>query len=167
MAWLNPWFGLSAVILLLDQITKFMAEKYLLYGQPETIIEGFFDLRLAYNSGAAFSFLSDAGGWQRWFFIGLAVAVSIWLINWLKDTSRNDVTTSGGIALVLGGAIGNAWDRFSASRTMVVDFLDFYVGTSHWPAFNVADIGICIGAGLLILAMIRGEVDDISVRKSS
>ena len=160
MAWVNPWLWVSAAVFIIDQATKYLAEAYLTYGAPTSVLRGFFDLRLAYNPGAAFSFLSDAGGWQRWFLIALAIGVSIWLVVWLKDTPRKDKMTSAGLALVLGGAVGNALDRILPSRAMVVDFLDFYVGAWHWPAFNVADIGICVGAALLIIAMLRGEATD-------
>ena len=134
MAWANPWLWVSAAVFIIDQVTKYLAEAHLTYGAPTSVLRGFFDLRLAYNPGAAFSFLSDAGGWQRWFFIALAIGVSIWLVIWLKDTPRKDKMTSAGLALVLGGAVGNALDRILPRRAMVVDFLDFYVGAWHWPA---------------------------------
>ena len=147
---MNRWFGLAGAVVLLDQYTKFLAEKHLLLGLPQNVIEGFFSLRLAYNPGAAFSFLGDAGGWQRWFFITLAIAVSIWLVVWLAKLDRRDHLTAAALASILGGALGNVYDRIVPSRAMVVDFLDFHVRGWHWPAFNIADIAICVGAGLLI-----------------
>ena len=147
---MNPWFALSAVVLILDQITKYLAEEHLTLGIPQPVINGFFDLRLAYNPGAAFSFLGDAGGWQRWFFIVLAIAVSLWLTVWMARLGRREPLTSAALAAILGGAVGNVYDRIVPSRTMVVDFLDFYVQGWHWPAFNVADIGIVVGAALLV-----------------
>ena len=149
------WLALSAVILVIDQVSKTLAEQYLVLGQPQAVIDGFFNLRLAYNPGAAFSFLGSAGGWQRWFFIGLAIVVSIWLTVWLRSVDRSDRATSIGLALIIGGAVGNVWDRIAPDRQMVVDFLDFYVGRWHWPAFNVADIAICCGAALLVYTMFR------------
>jgi signal peptidase II len=147
------WLWLSAVVLLLDQVSKYLAETYLRLGVPRPVIAGFFDLRLAYNPGAAFSFLGSAGGWQRWFFIGLAIAISAWLVVWLYRLHKDERVTAFGLALLLGGAVGNVWDRIMPSRAMVVDFLDFYINGMHWPAFNVADIAICCGAGALIWAM--------------
>ena len=147
---MNRWFVLAVAVIVLDQYTKYLAEAHLVLGTPEVVIDGFFNLRLAYNPGAAFSFLGDAGGRQRWFFIALALAVSTWLVIWLWKLDRRDHLTAAALASILGGAIGNVYDRIVPSRAMVVDFLDFHVSGWHWPAFNVADIAICIGAALLV-----------------
>ena len=117
-------------------------------------ITDFFNLVVAYNSGAAFSFLADAGGWQRPLFAGLAIVVSLVIcVIIARNSSRKFLCL--GLALVLSGALGNAWDRFTIG--VVVDFLDFHVGSYHWPAFNVADICICCGAGIVVLAEFFGK----------
>ena len=152
---MKRWFAVTIVVVLLDQYTKFLAEKHLILGLPQSVIDGFFSLRLAYNPGAAFSFLGDAGGWQRWFFITLALAVSVWLVVWLVKLDRREHLTAAALASILGGALGNAYDRIAPSRAMVVDFLDFHLRGWHWPAFNVADIAICAGAGLLVYLSIQ------------
>lgn len=157
------WLWLSAVVIALDQITKFAAEHYLRLGFPLPVINGFFDLRLAYNPGAAFSFLGSAGGWQRWFFIALALSVSVALVVWLYRLTRAERVTAFGLALLIGGALGNVWDRMWPGRKMVVDFLDLYWAGWHWPAFNIADIAICCGAAALMYATFT-ESDAASAR---
>ena len=107
----------------------------------------FFNLVLVFNSGAAFSFLADAGGWQKWFFVVLALAISTWIVVMLKRHAA-DVLQSTALALVLGGALGNVIDRLRFGA--VVDFLDFHVAGAHWPAFNVADSAITVGVLLLV-----------------
>lgn len=149
---MSRWLWLSAVVFALDQLTKYAAERWLRPGEPQSVVDGFFNLRLAYNPGVAFSFLGDAGGWQRWLFIAVALGISAWLVVWLHQHDRPERITPTGLALLIGGAIGNVADRIAPSRTMVVDFLDFYVGRYHWPTFNVADIAICCGAAALIFA---------------
>lgn len=139
---------ISLFVLLLDQVTKIWVQGVF---QPYESLEllPFFNLVLAFNTGAAFSFLGEAGGWQRWLFIGLAVVVSVVLVMWLSRLKADDRLAGWGLALVLGGAVGNAIDRMWLGH--VVDFLDFHWAGYHWPAFNVADIAITCGVGLLLL----------------
>lgn len=148
------WLWLSALIIVLDQITKVIANTYMaLY---ETIeLAPFINLTLAYNEGAAFSFLSDAGGWQRWFFAVLAVTVSAVLVVWLRRLPPSEKFVAVALALILGGAIGNVIDRVYLGY--VIDFIDVYYGRAHWPAFNVADSAISIGAVMLIWDALRGK----------
>ena len=140
---------LAVLIIVLDQITKYIAVTNLRFGEPIAVISNL-NWMLAYNYGAAFSFLADMGGWQRWFFAGLAFVVSTILIIWLTKLPNKHTVETWGINLVLGGAIGNVIDRVLEGR--VTDFIDFYIGTWHYATFNVADIAISIGAGLLILS---------------
>jgi signal peptidase II len=139
---------ISLLVLVLDQVTKFWIQGVF---QPYESLEvlPFFNLVLAFNTGAAFSFLDDAGGWQRWFFIGLALLVSAVLVLWLRRLGDDERRTGWGLALVLGGAVGNVIDRIWLGH--VVDFLDFYWAEWHWPAFNVADIAITCGVALLLI----------------
>jgi len=150
------WLWLSVLTVVLDQLTKIIAEATLLLHQPVAIFPGF-NFTLMYNKGAAFSFLSEAGGWQRIFFVGLSTAVSIFLFFWLKQISNDEKQKDNqliriAIAFILGGAIGNLIDR--AKTGEVVDFIQLYYSTNYFPAFNIADSAITIGAGLLILDMI-------------
>lgn len=141
------WLWLSAVILALDALTKMWASSTLsLY--ESVPITPFFNIVLAHNSGAAFSFLADASGWQRWFFTAIALVVSVVITVWLKRLPANEKLQAVALASVLGGALGNVLDR--VMHGYVVDFLDFYYQEYHWPAFNVADIAIVLGAVLLI-----------------
>ncbi len=143
------WLWLTTVVVILDQWTKWLiTSRFELYEvMPVT---GWFNLVLAHNTGAAFSFLSDHSGWQRWFFITLTVIVSIGLLVWLlRVPAKGAWRLRLGILLVLGGAIGNLIDRVRFGY--VVDFLDVHAGGWHWPAFNVADAAICCGVALLLL----------------
>lgn len=160
------WLWLSVLTVALDQLTKYIAEAELLLHKPVAVIPGFFNFTLMYNKGAAFSFLSDAGGWQRFLFAGLSTVISIFLFFWLKQISKDDEQKHNhilqiAIALILGGAIGNLIDR--ALTGEVVDFIQVYYSTYYFPAFNIADSAITLGAGLLILDMIletrRGKND--------
>jgi signal peptidase II len=144
--WLR-WLGLSAAIVLADQFTKWLIVARFRLGERLPVIDGLFDIVLAYNPGAAFSFLRDASGWQRYLFVGLALAVSVALVLFLRRAGSTQLHL--GLALILGGAIGNVIDRIHIGE--VVDFLLVYHGGWSWPAFNVADSAISIGAGLLIL----------------
>ena len=148
------WLWSSLAVIIVDQATKLAAVKVL---DPVSSVEltSMLDLVLAYNKGAAFSILSTAGGWQRWLFIGLALAICAFIIHWLRDLPRNARWTPLALSLVLGGAVGNVIDRIRLGA--VVDFIDFHVGDWHWPAFNVADSAICVGAALLVLSMFRRE----------
>jgi len=150
------WLWLSALTVILDQLTKYIAEAELLLHQPVAIFPSF-NFTLMYNKGAAFSFLSEAGGWQRIFFVSLSAIISIFLFFWLKQISRdekqkNNQLLQAAIAFILGGAIGNLIDRAMAGE--VVDFIQVYYSTYYFPAFNIADSAITLGAGLLILDMI-------------
>lgn len=144
------WIWLSLTIIFFDQWTKWMAVAWLPgVGIPVEIIPHL-NFTLAYNEGAAFSFLGDAGGWQRWFFSGLAFAVSVYLVYWLSQL-RDQMWMAIGLALVLGGAVGNLIDRLLNGP--VIDFIDFYFskGGYHFATFNIADIAITIGATLLVI----------------
>ena len=143
------WLGLSVLLVAIDQWTKAVALASLEYLKPVPFIDGFWNWTLVHNYGAAFSFLSDAGGWQRWFFTGLAIVISLGLTVWLARTPRGDWRTALPFALVVAGAVGNVIDRIRFGY--VVDFVDWYVGRHHWPAFNVADSAIVVGAVLLVL----------------
>ncbi|HHS99736.1 MAG TPA: lipoprotein signal peptidase [Thiomicrospira sp.] len=140
---------LSILVIVLDQLTKLWAVDSLVFGEPVAVIPNL-NWTLAYNYGAAFSFLADMGGWQRWFFSGLAFVMSAILLVWLTKLPNKFTVETWGINLVLGGAIGNVIDRVLEGR--VTDFIDFYIGTWHYATFNVADIAITVGAGLLILS---------------
>jgi signal peptidase II len=142
------WLWLSGAVLILDQCSKLIADALLVLHQPVALLP-FLNLRLAYNSGAAFSFLHDAAGWQRWFFIALALIVMSVLVLWLRRLAANQTGTALALSLILGGAAGNLIDRVVYGH--VVDFIDFYYRSWHWPTFNVADSAITAGAVLLIL----------------
>ena len=114
-----------------------------------------FNWTLLYNQGAAFSFLSDAGGWQRWFFIILSSAISVFIFFWIKKTDSNNKILLAALSLILGGALGNLIDR--SLYGYVIDFIQVYYDVYYWPAFNIADSAITLGAGLLILDMFTSE----------
>ncbi|MDM7859737.1 signal peptidase II [Alteromonas sp. ASW11-36] len=142
---------ISVVVLVLDQWTKFaIVDSMRLYESIQ--VTGFFNLTYVHNYGAAFSFLHDAGGWQRWFFTAIAVVVSALLLYWLKQAPKQQLRLPIAFSFILGGAIGNVYDRLV--HGYVIDFLDFYYQQWHWPAFNVADSAIFIGAALLIIDML-------------
>src|SRR5690606_27740289 len=143
---------LTLVVLVLDQWTKGWAESALRMYQPMEVLP-FFNLTLAYNEGAAFSFLAGAGGWQRWFFAGIALVASVVILVWLVR-GRDSRIVAAALALILGGALGNLWDRLALGH--VVDFLDFHWAGYHFPAFNIADSAITVGAALIILDMLLG-----------
>jgi signal peptidase II len=148
------WLWLSVVVIALDQFTKYLASSYLAYQQPVSVIP-FFDLTLMYNRGAAFSFLSSAGGWQRWFFTAMALFVSVAIVFWIKRLESSQRWLAAALALVLGGALGNVWDRIVLGH--VVDFIDLYYAQWHWPAFNLADSAIFIGAVILVVDALSGS----------
>jgi signal peptidase II len=144
------WLLLAATVVVADQVTKSLVVAS--FGRGETLpITGFMSLVLAYNSGAAFSFLAGAPGWQRWLFATIAVMASVFLVYMLKRSS--DRVLCAGLALILGGALGNLWDRIAIGK--VVDFLLLHYGGWSWPAFNVADSAITVGAALLIIDSFR------------
>lgn len=147
------WLWVSVVVLLVDQCTKLLADAMLVLHQPVAVIP-YFALMKAYNSGAAFSFLSEASGWQRWFFVALAMVVIGVLLVWLRRLPAAEVRTRLALVLILGGAAGNLIDRLVYGY--VIDFIDIYYDNWHWPAFNVADAAISVGAFLLLLDAFRG-----------
>jgi signal peptidase II len=148
------WLWLSLLVVVLDQITKIWIDSSLNYNQPVTVLP-FFDLRLLYNQGAAWSFLATAGGWQRWFLTSLAIVVSIILVVWLSRLKQPYSLLAVAIALILGGAVGNVIDRIIYGY--VIDFIDIYYNAWHWPAFNLADSAISLGAIILIIDALRGQ----------
>jgi signal peptidase II len=149
-----PWLLLSVLWIAIDQLTKWWALAALQpAGTPHPVIPGFLNWTLAYNPGAAFSFLAQSGGWQRWFFVLLAVVISGALVVWLARTARHEWRTALPLALVVGGALGNLIDRLHASQ--VTDFIQVYYRDWYYPTFNVADCGISVGAVLLILFGLR------------
>jgi signal peptidase II len=148
---LSRWLGLSAVLIVLDQLSKAAITRHFVYGESWPVTS-FFNLVLAHNAGAAFSFLSDAGGWQRWFFSAVALVASIWMV-WMLRRHIQEKLFCLSLALILAGALGNLIDRVRYGY--VVDFLDFYWETYHFPAFNVADSAITCGAVLLLWDSMR------------
>jgi len=149
------WLWISVLIIVLDQLTKYYAEAELLLHQPVAIFPSF-NLTLMYNKGAAFSFLSEAGGWQRYFFVSLSAIISIFLFFWLRQICRDNEQKHNqllqlAIVFILGGAIGNLIDR--ALTGAVVDFIQVYYASYYFPTFNIADSAITLGAGLLIIDM--------------
>jgi signal peptidase II len=174
----KKWLWLSAVVVGLDQLTKYMAVTHLQAYQSVSFLP-LLDLTLMYNRGAAFSFLSAAGGWQRWLFTLLALVISAAIVAWLLRLREHERLQAAGLALVLGGALGNVIDRMFLGH--VVDFLDFSyradsclplfvtirnsVTECHWPAFNLADSAISVGVVLLIVDSLCGVLAHKSVTK--
>ncbi|WP_457980087.1 signal peptidase II [Ectopseudomonas composti] len=151
-----PWLLLSVLILVVDRVTKDIFEGGLSMYQRIEVIPGYFDWTLAYNTGAAFSFLADAAGWQRWFFAAIAIVVSVVLVVWLKRLKRHETLLAVALAMVLGGALGNLYDRVVLGH--VVDFiLVHWQNRWYFPAFNLADTFITIGAILLALDMFKSD----------
>lgn len=146
------WLWVSVIVLGLDRITKILAQKHLVYNVALPVVPSF-NLTLSYNRGSAFSFLNSASGWQVWMFGSVAVVVSIILVVWLKRLSASQKWLSIALALVIGGALGNLWDRFSYGH--VVDFIELYVSNLYWPVFNIADSAICVGAVMLFWDAVR------------
>jgi signal peptidase II len=142
------WYLLACLIVVIDQLTKYWVSSVFSYGETLELLP-VLNLTLVHNMGAAFSFLSDAGGWQRWFFAAVSLVVSVVLVVWLYRLPARQTLLATALALVLGGAIGNLWDRVVLGY--VIDFIDFHYQSHHWPAFNVADAAITLGAALLIL----------------
>ena len=142
-----PWLGIALAVILLDQFTKTLILGYYQLGQG-TPVTSFFNIVRVHNTGAAFSFLAGASGWQRWFFIALGVAAAVFIVFMLKRHGGQRLF-AWALALILGGALGNVIDR--ALHGYVVDFLDFHLAGRHFPAFNIADSAITVGAALLIL----------------
>ncbi|GAB6046957.1 signal peptidase II [Methyloparacoccus murrellii] len=146
------WLWLSGLVIVIDQITKRLVDTRMQLNESIPLLPSF-QLTYLRNQGAAFSFLSGAGGWQRWFFIALAVIASVFIFLWLGKLRPGQRREAIAWALVLGGALGNLIDRILYGY--VIDFLDVYLGQWHWPAFNVADSAITVGVALLLLESFR------------
>lgn len=142
------WLGVAALIVVLDLWTKSIASESLTLYRPVEVTS-WLNMTLAHNYGAAFSFLSDAGGWQRWLFTGLASVVTVVLVIWLFRLSAQEKLTAAALGLIIGGAVGNLVDR--VNQGYVVDFIDVYYRDWHWPAFNLADSAITCGVALLLV----------------
>ena len=144
---MSRWLLLVAAVIVLDQASKqWVLESFRLH--ETRAVTGFFNLVLVFNPGAAFSFLAGAGGWQKWFFLGLALAISSWLLALLRRHAGERLQPLA-LSLIIAGALGNAIDRLRFDA--VLDFLDFHVAGYHWPAFNVADSAISVGVALMLL----------------
>lgn len=144
---MSRWLLLVAAVIVLDQASKqWVLESFRLH--EARALTGFFNLVLVFNPGAAFSFLAGAGGWQKWFFLGLALAISSWLLTLLRRHAGERLQPLA-LSLIIAGALGNAIDRLRFDA--VLDFLDFHVAGYHWPAFNVADSAISVGVALMLL----------------
>ena len=169
---MRKWLGLIALLAAADQITKLIAKTTLNFAEPVAFMPHF-NFMLVYNTGAAFSFLSDAGGWQRWFFIALATSVCIYILYWLRSLKGEQALLSLGLSLILSGALGNLIDRILFAK--VTDFIDFFyessgecipfffylpAGSCHWPTFNLADILITLGAAILLLQLFKDSRSD-------
>lgn len=142
------WYVLALAVIVLDHLTKWMATHMLDYAQPVVLLP-VLDLTLLHNRGAAFSFLSDAGGWQRWFFAAIALGVSGWIAWWLRTLPAGKAWLATALSLILGGAIGNLIDRVLLGH--VVDFISAHWGRHYFPAFNVADSAITVGAVMMVI----------------
>jgi len=153
------WLWVSAVILVVDQCTKLLADAMLTLHESIVLLP-VLAIRKAYNRGAAFSFLGDASGWQRWFFIVLAVGIIILLVVWLRRLPAGQKWTALALALILGGAAGNLVDRVIYGH--VIDFIDVFYNGWHWPTFNIADSAITGGALLLLLEAFSGRQEGAS-----
>jgi signal peptidase II len=157
---LSRWLLVSVVVIVLDQLSKAAISSHFAYGESLAVMP-FFNLVLAHNTGAAFSFLHDAGGMQRWLFSAIALVASAWII-WLLRKHQLQMLFSFALAFILGGALGNLIDRIAYGY--VVDFLDFYWGSYHFAAFNLADSAITCGAGLLIWDSFMGKEHGTATR---
>jgi signal peptidase II len=142
------WLWLAVLSLGLDQASKLIIDNVMQLYESRAVF-AFFNLTYVHNTGAAFSFLSDAGGWQRWLFAGLAIGMSVVISIWLTRLKANETFIAVALSLILGGAIGNLVDRLAYGY--VIDFLDIYYGNWHWPAFNIADSAITVGVVLMLI----------------
>ena len=149
---MRPWLWLAATVLVADQLSKLAIERSFAFGERLAIVPGLFDLTLVYNRGAAFSFLANAAGWQRWFFTALGIGAGVFIV-WLLARHGSQRLFAFALALILGGAIGNVIDRIA--RGQVVDFVLLHWQRFYWPAFNVADSAITVGAVLLVVDELR------------
>lgn len=148
------WLWLAVVIVVLDQTTKIWAEN-VLSAEGSIEVLSWFNFTLAYNRGAAFSFLAAAGGWQRYFFLGIGLVAVIIIVAWLQRLRADEQMTALGLVSILGGAVGNLIDR--ALYGHVIDFIDWHYAGWHWPAFNIADSAILVGAVLVVLSGLRAR----------
>lgn len=146
------WLWLSVLVIVLDQLTKYIASTSLEMYKPVAVMP-MFNWTLMHNTGAAFSFLHDAGGWQRWFFTIIALVVSVVIVSWIRKLARHEKWQAIALALILGGAIGNVIDRIHLGY--VIDFIDVYYQQWHWPAFNIADSAIFLGVAMFIIDIFR------------
>ncbi len=165
------WLWLSALVIVLDQIAKYLASHYLPFQEPVAVMP-FFNLTLMHNTGAAFSMLHSAGGWQRWFFAALAIGVSTGIIVWLHSLPSGKRWLACALALVVGGALGNLWDRLTLGY--VIDFIQVHYENHYFPAFNIADSAISVGAVMMLIDAVffdrgaedAGHVVDKSARRT-
>jgi signal peptidase II len=148
---LLPWLGIAFVVILLDQITKVLILRDFQLGDSRYVTD-FFNIVRVHNTGAAFSFLADAAGWQRWFFVGLGAVATVFIV-WMLRRHGEQTLFSWALSLILGGAIGNVIDRLL--HGYVVDFIQLHYGSAYFPSFNVADSAISVGAALLIFDELR------------
>jgi len=148
------YLWITLLVIVLDQISKQLAEYYLVFHVPVPVIP-LFNLTLSYNTGAAFSFLSEAGGWQRWFFIAMALIVSTAIVIWMRKLSPQDKWVAIALGMVLGGALGNVIDRILFGH--VIDFLHVYYQQWSWPIFNIADSAIFVGVAILLIDSFFGS----------
>ncbi|MCU7806941.1 MAG: signal peptidase II [Candidatus Thiodiazotropha sp. (ex Semelilucina semeliformis)] len=144
---MTRWLWLSLIVILLDQVTKQIADAMLTYGESVGILP-FFNFTLLYNKGAAFSFLSDQDGWQRWFFIVLALVVTGVMLAWLSRLKREEKWVAVSLSLIIGGAVGNLIDRILMGQ--VIDFIHLHYQEYYWPAFNIADSAIFVGVAIML-----------------
>jgi signal peptidase II len=151
------WLWLAVLSLGLDQASKLIIDNVMQLYESRAVF-AFFNLTYVHNTGAAFSFLSDAGGWQRWLFAGLAVGMSIVISVWLTRLKPNETFIAIALSLILGGAIGNLVDRLAYGY--VIDFLDIYYGNWHWPAFNIADSAITVGVVLMLIDSFTSKTEE-------
>ncbi len=147
------WLWISLLVIILDQAAKQIAEAQLTPHQAVNLFP-YFDWYLTYNTGAAFSFLANAGGWQRWLFTVIAIVISIVIVQWIRKLPSEDTLTAASLCLILGGAIGNLIDRIYLGH--VIDYIQVWLGSYPFPAFNIADASIFVGAALLILSSFSG-----------
>ena len=145
---------ISLLVVALDQLSKYLAESLLSLNQAVRVLP-FFDWYLTYNTGAAFSFLAGAGGWQRWFFTVTTLVISVVIFFWIKKLPSGDRMTAISLCLILGGAIGNLIDRIYLGY--VIDYIQVWLGSYPWPAFNIADAAISVGAAILIVSSFAGS----------
>jgi len=158
------WLWLSVAALILDFVTKQMAQHFLTFAQPVYVLP-IFDLTLLYNKGAAFSFLANESGWQRWFFTVIALSVSSVMTVWLMKLKANEKWLAAALALVIGGAIGNLYDRIAYGH--VVDFIHVHWDEHYFPAFNIADSAITLGAIMLLIDSLLFSTNKSSSTKNS